>query len=589
MALAQCWTGSPQLSAGTWQQVYGTAAREVFNAAVSTADGGYLFGGYRCTNPEHNTQPVYWVVKTDSAGNEQWEKTYGGAGDDYLRSIVPTADGGFLLSGESNEYPVGTRSAPLYGGFDVWVIKIDAQGNKVWDQSYGGTRDEGSPRAIATADGGYLIGCWSISDVSGNKTSRNFGGSGGTADFWVVKIGPDGQKQWDKSYGGNGNEDLEVIVATPDGGALLGGSSSSAVSGSKTVPNLGPVGTPDFYIVKIDAQGNQQWDRAYGGSGYDTCGAIASTPEGFLLCGSSDSPTGMGKTAPKRGVLDFWVVAIDAFGSRLWDQSYGGLVGQALTAALPVPGGGFLLGGRSTSGAGGNKSSPGYGIGDFWIVRTDPAGNILGDEAFGGSQNDELNAMLPAADGGYLLVGGSWSGANGTKTQPCLGAEDGWVVKVPFSFPPRILVQPQGAVVSGGTAVSFSVSASALTPLTYQWKTNDVPIWGATNVTLTITNVQPSDGGRYTVVVSNDAGSVESEPAVLTYTDSSTLQLTIHPSLTIYGTVGKTYLVQYADNPEGALLWKDLGSLTMTNTPQVFVDLQSPVITQRIYRVLLAP
>jgi len=280
-------------------------------------------------------------------------------------------------------------------------------------------------------------------------------------------------------------------------------------------------------------------------------------------------------------------VKIAPDGSLLWDASFGGEGTDRLEMVLAT-GDGFVLGGLSSSRPSGNKTARNYGRGDFWLVKIDGMGAKQWDQSCGGSDLDWLRALVGVGDK-LVLAGTSYSGPDGVKTTPQFGVGDYWVIQIPSSVPPRIEQQPQSATVSGGAAVSFSVFAFSTSPLRYRWRFNGVDIPGATNAVLSLSDVQAGQAGRYSVLVSNEIGAVESEAAVLTYTDAASLLLTLHPSLTIYGTAGKTYRVEYADQPTGVLEWRELGSVLVTNSPQVFVDLQSPVRGSRLYRVVLAP
>src|SRR5262249_39947143 len=138
-----------------------------------------------------------WVVKVDANGNKQWDKAYGGSRDDEFKEIVKTNDGGYLFLGDSQSDAGGDKSQNSKGGFDLWVVKTDANGNKQWDSCYGGNLDEGDFGSFRkgftkTADGGYIFVCNSASGISGNKTQANVGGK----DIWIIKIGSNGIKQW---------------------------------------------------------------------------------------------------------------------------------------------------------------------------------------------------------------------------------------------------------------------------------------------------------------------------------------------------------------------------------------------------------
>lgn len=340
-----------------------------------------------------------------------WDKVYGGEGDDKLTTIVPLADGGYLLGGYSNSDAGYEKSEDHYGfGFyDYWILRVDARGVPLWDKTYGGYDNDWLYHIVQTSDGGFLLGGTSESDMGLDKSEPGRGGN----DYWVVRIDAQGGKLWDKTYGGAGAEELYHLFETPDGGFLLGGHSASGAGPQKTEPSRGQ---NDYWIVRIDAQGKALWDKTYGGEMLDHLSAFAPAADGgFLLCGSSASGAGFEKSEDPRNELspreDIWVVRIDAEGNQLWDKTYGGEYWDALAAALPAADGGFLLAGASYSNAGFEKSEDARGDLDYWLVRIDASGEIVWDKTYGGEGCDTPHEIAAAADGGFLLAGFSKSDA----------------------------------------------------------------------------------------------------------------------------------------------------------------------------------
>jgi hypothetical protein len=130
------------------------------------------------------------------------------------------------------------------------------------------------------------------------------------------------------------------------------------------------------------------------------------------------------------GGYDYWVVKVDWAGNKEWDRAFGGGSDDFFWTVVATSDGGYLLGGGSLSGAGGNKSSNGFGGWDYWVVKVDGTGNKEWDRAFGGSQDDYLTSVVATSDGGYLLGGWSSSGAGGNKSSSSFGDRDYWVVKL---------------------------------------------------------------------------------------------------------------------------------------------------------------
>lgn len=175
--------------------------------------------------------------------------------------MIVTADGSYLLGGYSNS-DVGSEANR--GELDYWVIRIDAQGNKLWDKTFGGSANDELQALVATPDGGYLLGGTSASSISGDKSKNNKGVlneyGNWTSDYWIVKIDSLGNKLWDKTFGGNNDDNLTTLLPTTDGNYLLGGTSSSGISGDKSQPSQGE----DYWVVKIDANGKKIWNKTLG-------------------------------------------------------------------------------------------------------------------------------------------------------------------------------------------------------------------------------------------------------------------------------------------------------------------------------------
>ena len=213
--------------------------------------------------------------------------------------------------------------------------------------------------AILTPDGGYLLIGKSNSPIHGDKTQA----TRGSYDYWLVKVDPNGNKTWDKRYGGASNDEAHGVVAAPDGGYLILGTSNSSADGDKTQTSRGQ---SDYWAIKLDADGNKTWDKRYGGSLDETAASlVAASDGGYLMFGNSNSQAGGDKSDAPLGQQDYWAVKIDGNGNKVWDKTYGGTSGDYAYSALATDDGGFLLLGYSSSGAGGNKTDPGAGDKDF--------------------------------------------------------------------------------------------------------------------------------------------------------------------------------------------------------------------------------
>ena len=465
-----------------WERSYGGNADDGLASVEPTRDGGYILNGFsRSGRSGDKTQPnpgrsSMWIVKVDSSGTKQWDRTFGTASieDEGAVRAVQTADGGYFLAGGAYVGASGDKTDPGRGYADFWVIKLNAQGNKQWDRAYGGIDGESLHSMQPTSDGGFILTGPSSSGVSGDKSQA----SRGIFDFWVLKIDAQGNKQWDRTIGGAGNDGSSAIVLTADGGYLVGGTSNSGVSGDKTQPALG--GDFDYWVVKLNGQGQIQWDRTFGGTGEDQLLALQPTSDGgYLLGGSSGSGPSVDKTQASRGRYDYWIVKIDGLGRKQWDVTLGGSEDEWLTSLITSPDGGYVLGGYSESNVSGERTRPTRGGADAWLVKIDGSGRVLWDQAVGGSNNDAIRQVLPQRDGGYLLGSSSASGVSGNKSQPSNGLFDYWLVRMQA---PAIRGD---ALLCAGGQVQLSAPAGLTS---YLWNT------GATTASIVVN--QP---GLYTV------------------------------------------------------------------------------------------
>jgi hypothetical protein len=451
-----------------WQQSFGGADYDELTSVQQTRDGGYILGGDSFSGISGNKTSIsygssdYWVIKLDGSGHKVWEQSFGGANDERLSCVQQTSDGGYILGGYSKSGVSGNKTSTnhsYYDSYDYWVIKLDGGGNKVWENSFGGTDFEILLSLQQTTDGGYILGGFSNSDVSGSKTSTNYGGN----DYWVIKLDAGGNEVWEKSFGGTNDDGLYSLQQTSDGGYILGGFSNSDVSGNKTSTNYGNY---DYWVIKLDEGGNKVWEKSFGGTDIDVLQSLQQTSDGgYILGGWSMSGVSGSKTSTNYGGYDYWVIKLDASGNKLWEKSFGGSGADYLLTLQQTTDGGYILGGESNSGVSGNKNSANQGSYDFWVVKLDASGNKVWDQSFGGSDWEILYSASQTSDGGYILCGNSSSEVSGNKTSPHYGDRDYWVVKL---SPPR----PVMSIVR--TSENVTLTWTAVPRITYrvQYKSN---------------------------------------------------------------------------------------------------------------------
>lgn len=304
-----------------WQKTYGGSDDDRGSDLIQTSDGGYAVIGKSKSDDldvsENAGFDDFWVSKLDSSGSISWEYTFGFAGSDTPYSIIQTNDNGYLLSGvldvsasngQGDRNSIGSRHA----GGDYWVIKLNANGVKQWSNYYGGSFTDTAYDAIQTEDDGYIIIGSSDSDDVDISNPR------GSYDFWVIKISDTGTLVWEKSFGGSEIDEAHAISKTADGNYLIvGDTRSSDLDISQNN------GAADLWVMKITPDGTLLWEKTLGGSSFDVGRSISKTQDnGFLISGSSRSTNG--NLTSNKGQNDAWVVKINSNGNLEWQKAIGG-------------------------------------------------------------------------------------------------------------------------------------------------------------------------------------------------------------------------------------------------------------------------
>lgn len=294
-----------------WQKTIGGNDQDFFRDIIQTGDGGYFLGGYSKSptsgdkTENSKGEQDYWVIRLSSTGNIQWQKTIGGDARDELNSVFETNDGGFILGGTSFSEISGNKTAASKGYSDYWVVKLSSLGSIEWQKAIGGQYYDELHSIQQTSDNGYILGGYSGSDISGDKT-ENFVGS---FDYWIVKLNSSGNVVWQNTIGGSDLDYLFSINATSDGGYILGGYSKSPNSGDKE-ENLN--GLYDYWVVKVDELGKMEWQKSIGGTAFDYFTSVIQTSDkNYIISGHSKSSISGDKTENSYGSFDYWVLKLD--------------------------------------------------------------------------------------------------------------------------------------------------------------------------------------------------------------------------------------------------------------------------------------
>jgi len=338
---------SVEASSAGWSRTYGGEDVDSAESVIQTSDGGYAIVGR--TESFGADLSSFWLVKTDKFGNMEWRRAYGGKSE-VAYHLVETDGGGYAIVGQTQAFGAGF--------VDIWFVKTDAYGNMEWNKTYGGTDGDSGRSLLVTSDGGYVIAGHTVSFGAGNsdfwliKTdefgnmewNRTYGdgaaralvetSDGGFAlagGALLVKTDAYGNMEWNQTYDGS----IRYLVATPDGGYAIAGTKND-----------------DFWLVKTDEYGNMEWSQTYGGEGDDYANSLVETSDGgFAIAGTRDLVISYLLT---REEGNFLLVKTDAYGNMEWNRTYGGAGYDYANSLVETSDGGYAIAGETGSFGAGN-------------------------------------------------------------------------------------------------------------------------------------------------------------------------------------------------------------------------------------------
>ncbi|ROH91393.1 T9SS C-terminal target domain-containing protein [Chryseobacterium cucumeris] len=416
-----------------WQKDIQSSTQDFLSQVTTTIDQQYLITGssiqsnkQQASGSKQNNGYDFHLVKLNQQGQEVWEKYFSGQNHDYLSATVTTQDGGFLLAGTSYSGKGLDKKEDSKGGSDIWLIRINEFGDELWQKTLGSSSDEEARAVIQTTDLGFF--------VAGNVQNSVKGY--GSKDVWITRLDKNGKELSQLILGGKGLDEVEKMIPTRDGGALLGiysRSSEVRVSGSEkdsgmrgadsasNVQNPNPVsriakstenfGEGDYWIVKLDKNGKVEWEKNFGGKGDDHLRTLALTSTGFIIGGESRSERSGNKTVDIEEGTDLWLIALNERGEEQWQKSYNFknrdiLMGMSvLHSADDKSSKGILLGGYTQ--AEGRIQTDDE---TFWMLYLDQNGNEQWRKHVKGEsrqKEERLSDLKLNRDGSIILAGTS--------------------------------------------------------------------------------------------------------------------------------------------------------------------------------------
>jgi hypothetical protein len=351
-----------------WQKDISSSTQDFLSGMAATIDRQILVFGSSINQksaptstatPATNKGYDYHVLKLDQQGNKLWDKYFGGTRHDYLISAVATQEGGFLLAGTSFSNQSGDKKKNNTGGSDVWLVRLNENGEELWQQTLGTKSNDEASSVVQSSDQGFFV----AGNISSNKQLF------GSKDVFVSKIDKNGKLIRTSILGGKGLDEVQEIVPSKDGGvmvliystsgkteAIINASVSSGTNTNGSAQagqeksmnqqeNAGidiltysldskkaavqyhaksedSFGAGDYWIVKLDKDGNAEWQKTYGGSADDRPKSIALTDKGYLIAGESRSSSSGNKQENTKEGTDLWLISIDELGNEIWQKSY---------------------------------------------------------------------------------------------------------------------------------------------------------------------------------------------------------------------------------------------------------------------------
>ncbi|MBL7922692.1 MAG: right-handed parallel beta-helix repeat-containing protein, partial [Bacteroidia bacterium] len=491
---------------------YGGSSHDLLSEVKRTADGGYIMVGSTYStdgdvSSSHGDRDA-WVIKTNAAGNIEWETSLGGTDIDWGQSVAQSSDGGFVMAGAtlSNNGDVSGN----HGAHDGWVVKLSSAGVLQWQRAYGGSSYDFLKKITASPDGGYvLVG-------KTNSGDGDLASTPGIHEAWILKINSSGVIQWSSRHGGSGTDELHSVSTCSDGGFIFAGG---------TFSNVGLGGFPgeNGWLIKMDAGGVVEWQRMFSGDNDEAFHCIRQTADGGFIAGGYSNST-IAYMPDQHGGMDFVAAKFSPAGNLVWKKCYGGSADDIGKDIIQSSDGGYLFTGHVLSND--LQVSSNHGAKDIWLIKTNPSGTLMWQKTIGGSQDDtgENIIQLP---GGHLHLAGTSASADGDIN--CSGsASNFWVTDLSFAT-----ISPSGPVtVCDGLPLSFTASAGSA----YLWST------GETTQSITV-----SATGSYSVTVDGCYGSnvvdvTFSTAPTISFSPSSPVTLCSGTSVTLTAAGGSTYL-----------------------------------------------
>lgn len=339
-----------------FDKIYGEREADEALSIQQLENNEYIAVGYKRSLNRRDKN--IWILKFNKDGEKIWDKSVFGMTDDAGHSIQVTGDKNYIVTGYTESKGQGAG--------DVWVLKFDKNGERIWEKTFGGSSLDTGEAVLQTKDKGYI--------VVGNTESKG----AGLSDIWVLKLDKDGNLLWDKTFGGEKPDRAKSIQITEDSGYIIAGTTESKGAGAS-----------DIWVLKLDKHGTLLWDKTYGGEQSETANSILQTKDkGYIIAGRTSSK-GAGKS-------DIWVMKLNKDGGLEWDKTFGGTEEEEGNFIVQTKDKGYIIAGRRT------KTTRIEAL----ILKLDKDGNVAWEKDFTENHKNIINAIQQTKDKGYICAGG---------------------------------------------------------------------------------------------------------------------------------------------------------------------------------------
>lgn len=347
-----------------FENQYGAANHNFGRSIIELSDGGYVCAGNSSTSG--NEFGDLLLIKIDKSGGEQWIHNLSFSPSDRANMLIESSDSGIII--------VGNTVSIINGSKDILILKTNQSGHVEWHNNYGNDEDQEAHYIHLLNDNSYII--------CGQSVEQNTGFN----ELLLMKVDLDGTEVWSKTYGGNGDDFGYSIIEENDGSILVTGMTKS----------FGDL-NGDAWLLKIDINGNEVWNKTYGGSGIDLSRHFISTSDGYIMIGNT--------TSYGSGNNDIFLIKVDLEGNQQWSNTFGGIGTDIGRKIINCNNNGFALIGYTDSYGEGNSFNN-------WLIKIDELGNLIWDKTFGGDGNDRALSGIKTSDNGFILSGFSDSNSS---------------------------------------------------------------------------------------------------------------------------------------------------------------------------------